>query len=94
MTASTKRFLFVGATIGGLLFAWTAQAAISEGLAKKCRALMIKAHPTVLYGARGTAGDQRAYFLNCVAHNGDMPEAKQTEHAGNPPPTTNGMGSK
>ncbi len=87
MNHSAKRGLLVTATtVIALVFISTAaQAALSEALAKKCRALMVKAHPTVLYGASGTAGEQRAYFMQCVNRNGDMPEAK--------PPTTDARGT-
>jgi hypothetical protein len=46
---------------------------------------MVRAHPTVLYGTNGSAGQQRDYFKQCVARNGDMPEADQS--------TTDGRGA-
>ena len=51
-------------------------AGISVELAKKCRALMVKAHPSILFGPTGTAAAQRAYFEECVQRNGNMPEAE------------------
>ena len=67
-------------------------AAISVELAKQCRALMLKAHPTHLYGTDGTAVAQRAYFRKCVSRDGAMPEAKQ-KPAGKPTqPATTGQG--
>jgi len=54
-----------------------ANAGISVELAKKCRAMMVKAHPSILFGRTGTAAAQRAYFEECVRRNGYMPEAEQ-----------------
>jgi hypothetical protein len=49
-----------------------AQSAISADLAKKCRELAIKAHPTQPTGSKtGAEQAQRDYFRNCVANNGD-----------------------
>ena len=47
---------------------------ISADLAKKCRALAIKAHPTERAGTIPYAQAQRDYFQNCVAKGGNMPE--------------------
>jgi hypothetical protein len=42
---------------------------ISEGLAKTCRALAIKAHPTQRAGSgTGSAQAQRDYFQDCIAN--------------------------
>jgi hypothetical protein len=60
------------------------QAQISAELAKKCRALMVKAHPTKLYGRTGAEAAQRTYFQICISKKGDMPEAAQ--ESGGPPP--------
>jgi hypothetical protein len=50
-----------------------AQSAISADLAKKCRELAIKAHPTLPAGSKsGAEQAQRNYFRECVAKNGDM----------------------
>ena len=57
-------------------------AGISVELAKKCRALMVKAHPTILFGPTGTAAAQRAYFEECIRRQGDMPEAEQNSAPG------------
>jgi hypothetical protein len=52
-----------------------AQSAISGELAKKCRELAIKAHPTQPAGSKTGAGQaQRDYFRECIAKNGDMPK--------------------
>lgn len=48
--------------------------AVTAEVAKKCRALMLKAHPYELPGNRkGIAQAQRDYFNRCVANGGDMP---------------------
>jgi hypothetical protein len=46
---------------------------ISAELAKTCRALAIKAHPTQPAGSRTASGEaQRRYFQECVAKRGNM----------------------
>jgi hypothetical protein len=48
--------------------------AVTAEVAKKCRALMLKAHPYELPGNRkGVAHAQRDYFNRCVANEGNMP---------------------
>jgi hypothetical protein len=50
-------------------------AAITAELAKKCRALAIKAHPTRPAGGKSSFEQaQRDYFKACVAKNGNMPD--------------------
>jgi hypothetical protein len=47
--------------------------AISADLAKKCRELAIKAHPTQPAGTKsGAEQAQRDYFRQCIDKNGDM----------------------
>lgn len=48
--------------------------AISADLAKKCRAMAIKAHPTPRPGSKSTGAEkaQREYFGECVAKGGKM----------------------
>lgn len=48
--------------------------AISADLAKKCRAMATKAHPTPIAGskAKGVEKAEREYFRACVANNGKM----------------------
>jgi ABC-type Co2+ transport system permease subunit len=43
-----------------------ADAAITVKIAKECRALMIKSHPTEAFGPHGSADAQRSYFSKCV----------------------------
>ncbi len=66
--------------------------AITAELAKKCRAMSIKAHPYKLPGQKGpgTAQAERAYFNECVAKGGEMPDASTTPA---PPPSTPNMPS-
>lgn len=48
-------------------------AALTAELAKKCRALAIKAHPTTVPGKRtGNEQAQRDYFRDCVAKEGNI----------------------
>jgi hypothetical protein len=47
---------------------------ISADLAKKCRELAIKAHPTERAGSTPYAQAQRDYFQECIAKRGNMPE--------------------
>ena len=47
---------------------------ISAEVAKKCRALAIKAHPTERAGTTPYAQAQREYFQECIAKRGNMPE--------------------
>ena len=52
-----------------------AQFVISAELAKKCRELAIKAHPTQPAGSKtGAEQAQRDYFRECIAKKGDMPK--------------------
>ncbi|HZP75187.1 MAG TPA: hypothetical protein VFB45_03500 [Pseudolabrys sp.] len=64
-----------------------AHAEITAELANKCRALMVKAHPTLMYGSTGSAGAQRTYFKDCLAHNGDMPEPAAQQSGSDPSAT-------
>jgi hypothetical protein len=46
---------------------------ITAELAKKCRALAIKAHPTQQPGSRyGSGQAQREYYQECIAKGGNM----------------------
>jgi hypothetical protein len=49
---------------------------ISADLAKKCRAMAIKAHPTPKVGSKGVGAEkaQRDYFQECVAKGGNIPD--------------------
>ena len=66
--------------------------AISVELAKKCRAMAIKAHPYKLPGEKGpgSAQAERDYYAACLAKGGQMPDdnskARQTGsgNAGSP----------
>ena len=62
------------------------RAEISVDLAKKCNAMMVKAHPTQMYGATGTAGLQREYFKQCINQQGKMDDR--------PEPTTTGQSAR
>lgn len=86
MTTSMKAFAAL-AMIAVMCAAATPASAISVELAKKCRALMLKAYPYELPGNRkGNSEAQREYFNKCVANDGNMPaEPKAAEpKAGEP----------
>jgi hypothetical protein len=55
--------------------------ALSLELAKKCRAMALKAHPYKLPGEKGagTAAAQRVYYNECVARGGDMPQGNSSQ---------------
>lgn len=48
--------------------------AVSADLAKKCRTMAVKAHPSPLAGSKadGEEKAQRDYFQTCVAKGGEM----------------------
>jgi len=62
------------------------RAEISADLAKKCSAMMVKAHPTQEFGASGTAALQRDYFRQCINRQGKMDDR--------PEPTTTGQSAR
>jgi hypothetical protein len=70
----TIRFVILLALLLAVPAGVPTQAGISVELAKKCRALMVRAHPSILFGRTGTAAAQRAYFGECVRRNGNMSE--------------------
>lgn len=82
MSDSPRIVWFALALTLGFVAATPLHAQISVELAKKCRALMVKAHPSVLYGLTGTAAAQRAYFAECISRQGNMPEAEQGNTTG------------
>jgi hypothetical protein len=47
---------------------------IRAELAKKCRELSVKAHPTERAGSKAYAQAQRDYFQDCIAKGGNMPD--------------------
>lgn len=75
MLRSVRIIAFGVAVTIGICIAGEPAGAITAELAKKCRALALKAHPYKLVGVKGpgTAAAQRDYFSKCVARNGDMP---------------------
>lgn len=47
--------------------------AVSADLAKRCRAMTIKAYPPVVAGSKkGDAQEERNYFSTCISKNGRM----------------------
>ena len=62
-----------------------AHAAITPDVAKLCRGLMIKAHPTEVFSSKGSAASQRAYFAQCVHDHAAQDEGQlSTTGSGSP----------
>jgi hypothetical protein len=61
-------------TLMAHFLATQSSSALTAELAKKCRAMAIKAHPTQLAGtkAKGVEKAQRDYFQECVTKDGKM----------------------
>jgi hypothetical protein len=84
VSGKMSRNLRFASAFGLLAFAISAAmtdsaSAVSVEVAKKCNALTAKAFPPREVGnpaagsAKGTGADQRAYFKNCVAKEGKIP---------------------
>ena len=60
-------------SVVGFVGASEPASAITADLAKKCRELALKAHPTPRVGTKaGAAKSQQDYFRSCVAKNGKV----------------------
>ena len=66
---------------GFLLLTAQPSAAISADLAKKCRQLMIKAHPPHPFSKSHSAEMERTYFKKCIANGGNMPDLSDERHS-------------
>jgi hypothetical protein len=74
MMHAAKRFTALVILIAAVL-AWSQApaGAISEELAKKCRAMALKVHPSARPGTKtGSQKAQQDYFRNCVAKEGKI----------------------
>lgn len=93
MSSSLRVFLILALSVAEM--AGSAQhpaAAITAELARQCRAMMLKAHPYVLVGHKGSAGLaklQRDYFAQCVANNGNMPAEPEKKNPDDNKPSQN-----
>jgi hypothetical protein len=77
MMKRTKLIAAVGISFAMLMGAAEKPAgAITAELAKKCRAMAIKAHPYKMPGEKGagSAAAERDYFNECIARGGGMPD--------------------
>jgi len=64
--------------LAALLSAQAPANAITAELAKKCRAMAAKAHPTPRVGTKsGEQKAQTAYFRDCVAKDGKIDDQKK-----------------
>jgi hypothetical protein len=59
--------------------------ALSLELAKKCRAMALKAYPYKLPGVKGpgTAAAERDYYNECVTNGGNVPQDNSSQGAKN-----------
>ena len=67
-----RTWIALAVTAATMAIAPPAHAQISADLAKQCRAMMLKAHPTEMYGTSGSAAAQREYFQDCIKRQGRM----------------------
>ena len=74
--------IIVLAAAGMAAAAASVRAEINVDLAKNCRAMMAKAHPTQMYGASGTAALQRDYFRQCINRQGKMDDRPELPTTG------------
>ena len=74
MTNITKQSIGLAALAAcALVSMQTPASALTAELAKKCRALAVKAHPTTVPGKKtGSEQAQRDYFRDCVAKDGNV----------------------
>ncbi len=80
MLAVQKQFFATALVLCALASSANCACALTAEVAKKCRALAIKAHPPVVAGSKiGSEQAQRAYFRDCVTKGGDVEEPKGTE---------------
>ena len=63
--------LFVMCVAWGSTYSW---AGISANLAKKCRQMMVNAHPPQPFTHSNYGQAERSYFNTCISHNGHMPQ--------------------
>jgi hypothetical protein len=62
--------------------------ALDADLARKCRALMIKAHPIEVFGSAGSAAAQRVYFQDCIRKGGEGSSGADNKDKSRPTDTT------
>jgi hypothetical protein len=92
MSRSIRRALLALATAAALMpAAGPADAQITADLAKRCRELMVKAHPTDRFSPSGSAEKQRAYFQECIKRQGRMEDGRAQ---GETPAGTTGQGGQ
>jgi hypothetical protein len=80
MPRNLKSNLRFGLAAASLVIVTAALSAVSVEVAKKCNALTASAFPPRVVGnpaagsAKGTGADERAYFRDCVAKEGKIPD--------------------
>ena len=76
MKTLTRSVFAVLFTLCALLSSTMGAFAITAEVAKKCRALAIKAHPTARAGTKGGIEEaQRSFFKDCIAKDGNVDDA-------------------
>jgi hypothetical protein len=83
MPRTSTSTVAIALVIMPLLWSAQASAGISVDLAKKCRAMMVKAHPPQLFVKSHSAANERAYFKDCVTNNAK--NDRQVETTGSSP---------
>ena len=70
-----RRWITIAACAAATAAAPSAQAQITADVARQCRAMMLKAHPTMMYGRTGSAAAQRDYYQDCIKRQGKMDDS-------------------
>lgn len=89
MMRRTKIMAVLGISVATFMGAAEKPAgAITAELAKKCRAMAIKAHPYKMPGVQGagTAAAERDYYSQCIARGGNMPQENSSGGKGSTEP--------
>lgn len=89
-----RTWILVAVCAATMTAAPSAQAQISANLARQCREMMLKAHPTEMHGTTGTATVQREYFQECIRRQGKMDDASEPNPIEPSQPSPIGTGRK
>jgi hypothetical protein len=81
MNRFARRLALASAIIAVPLAGASPAGAITAELAKKCRAMALKAHPSDPIGSKGgtSAKAQRDYYTLCLSRDGDMPASEPAQ---------------
>ena len=70
-----RRWIMFSVCAVAMAAATSAQAQTTADVARQCRAMMLKAHPTMMYGRAGSAAAQRDYYQDCIKRQGKMDDS-------------------